>query len=206
MLRSFLLAFVVSVFLLLLFPLPSRAQPTRMLEEFQFGQDSMVARVLFIRGEGKELCVALGTHKGPRSINKGSLFITRRVRPKEKGYSGRVKFKFAKKPDDTSHETLNIWHACVDTAGPAPEGAKEDVLEVTVRGGQENGLHSRFYADYPAEDMGYAIDIHHNSVGGLAGGSYEINIDPKNPLNLSWSHSEAPAQEETAEEPSPGDE
>ncbi len=182
-----------------LLALPSLAQPTRMLEEFQFGEDSMVARILFVRGEGKELCVALGTRRGPRSINRNTIFISRRVRPNEKGYSGRLKFKFAKKPDDTSHEYLQIWHACIPTAGAAPADAKEDVLEVTVRGGQENGLHSRFYADFPARGKGYAVDIHFNSVGGLAGGSYEIDVNPENPLSLEWSTGEAPQKTTGAE-------
>ena len=194
--KGLLLAAVVSVLGFLTLGPPAQAQPTTMLEEFQFGENSLVARLLFLEGEEGELCVAVGTRRGPRSLNRNSIYMTRRVRPKEKGYSGRLKFKFKNKPDDDSHESLQIWHACVPSAGRAPEGAKEDVIEVTVRGGQENGLHSRFYADYPPEGKGYAVDIHFNNVGGLAGGSYEMPLDPENPRSLAWQPGTGTAREE----------
>lgn len=181
------------------------AQPTRMLEEFTLGESSMVSRLLFIEreaqeGEKPELCVALGTKRGPRSVNRNTFFITRRVRPNEKGYSGRLKFKFKSKPDDDSHEYLQIWHACVPTLGAAPDIAKEDVLEVTVRGAQEDGSHARFFADYPKDGKGSAVDIHFNKVGGLAGGSYEMPLDPENPLSLAWTHAPAPEEEGEGQE------
>lgn len=169
----------------LLLALAATAQPTRMLEEFDFGEDSTVARMLFFERdveEGKELCSVVGTRRGPRSLNKAHIFVTRRAVPREKEYNGRLKFKFKGKPEIT--ENLEVWHACIPTPGPL-EGAEEDILEVTVRGGQENNTQSRFYAPYPYQrEIGTGVQIQFNNVGGLAGGFFEKRLDPKKPWDL----------------------
>ena len=182
-----LLGLSLSASFLLGLPGAAGAQPTRMLEEFQFGEDSLVARLLFFESkgeEGLELCAAIGTRRGPRSINKGHVFVTRRVRPDDRALSGRLKFKFGKKPDAVEGN-LQVWHSCVPSEG-APEGVEEDVLEITVRGGQENHNHSRFFAPYPAKDgAATGVQIQFNNVGGLAGGFFEKKLDPENHWDLS---------------------
>ncbi|MCB1036424.1 MAG: hypothetical protein KDD47_21540 [Acidobacteria bacterium] len=196
---------LLSIVLALGVAAPLSAQPTRMLEEFTLGESSRVARVLFLEGEGSELCVVLGTRRGPRTVNRNTIFIGRRVRPNEKGYSGRLKFKFGNQPDDDSHPYFQIWHACAPSAGPAPEGSKEDVIELTVRGAQEDGSHARFFAQYPKDGKGWAIDIHYNNVGGLAGGSYEMPLDPDNPRSLAWEYVPPPKEDATTEAAAAGE-
>jgi len=165
----------------------ANAQPTRMLEEFQFGDDAVVARMLFFEQEGEsgpELCTAIGTKRGPRSVNRNHIFVTRRLSPDENKDSGRLKFKFGKKPDAMLDE-MQVWHACVE-ASPSPEGAEEDVLEVTVRGGQANGNQSRFYAPFPTkEGAGTGVQIQFNNAGGLAGGFFEKKLNPEDLFDLS---------------------
>jgi hypothetical protein len=177
----------------------SAAQPTRMLEEFDYGEDSMVARIVFVEEEHDgelQLCASIGTRRGPRTINRNIVFVSRRVRPRVKGADGRVKFDFGGEMESAG-KNLDFWRSCVPTAGPFPEG-KEDLLDVTVRGAQANGSHSRFVAPYPAR-LGDAsgVQIHYNSAGGLAGATFEVTAEQLKALD------EAPLEEAPPKQASP---
>lgn len=147
-------------------PAPAEAQPTDFLRDsFGYGEGLPLARILFYEEGDDQLCVILGLSRQPKTPRYNSFFFNRRVKPKKKGFVGRLNFEINKEPD-SSNEGFLLRHACVPTPGPATD-AKDDNIEITLRGGEIEGSNAKFFVRYPEKGRTWGLDFRQGPSGGI---------------------------------------